>query len=315
MEPKTVKAIIDGQEYTLTYNGETKKWTALFTAPSRSSYNEEGHYYDVTARATDEAGNVKEVNSSTEGAIGEALRLEVNEHVKPTATITAPGENALLTDNTPEITVQLRDDDSGINIDTFLLEIDSNPAIGSDSPGVSTESVSGGYDVVYTPQEALGDGAHTIKVNVSDNDGNAADAVTRSIKIDTTPPSLDITNPPDNFVTNQKVITFEGSASDASGAPTVTMLLNEKTDQGEVTLNGEGKFTKQVTLENEGVNYVDTTATDKAGKTTTIRRTIILNTHAPEFKTVTLTPNPVDAGATCQIDITFEDANEEAMNG
>ena len=53
MEPKTVKAIIDGQEYTLTYNGETKKWTALFTAPSRSSYNEEGHYYDVTARATD----------------------------------------------------------------------------------------------------------------------------------------------------------------------------------------------------------------------------------------------------------------------
>lgn len=57
MAVKTVQATINGQTYTLTLNSSTGKYEATVTAPSKSSYNQSGHYYGVTVKATDEAGN------------------------------------------------------------------------------------------------------------------------------------------------------------------------------------------------------------------------------------------------------------------
>lgn len=57
MSVKTVQATINGQTYTLTFNSSTGKYEATVTAPSKSSYNQSGHYYGVTVKATDEAGN------------------------------------------------------------------------------------------------------------------------------------------------------------------------------------------------------------------------------------------------------------------
>lgn len=303
MAIQTVKVIVDGQEHTLTYNDDTGKWTASLLAPDKSSYNEDGHYYDVTVKATDDAGNTGEASASTEGEIGEALRLVVKEHNKPTIAITAPGADALITNNTPEIKVQLRDDDSGINITTLSLKIDSKTAVGNTSPGMSVQEAEGGYDITYTPQEALGDGAHTITVNVSDNDGNAANTVTRSITVDTTPPTLDVTSPQDNFVTNKTDLTVSGTTSDVTSGPvTITINLNQ-VDQGAVTVESSGTWSKAVTLQ-EGENTIVVTATDRAGKTTAITRTVTLNTTAPKITKVEITPNPVDAGATYTISVT-----------
>ena len=59
MAVKTVQVIINGEVTTLSYNGQTGKYEATITAPSKSSYNvNAGHYYPVTVKATDEAGNV-----------------------------------------------------------------------------------------------------------------------------------------------------------------------------------------------------------------------------------------------------------------
>ena len=41
---KTVQATINGQTYTLTLNSSTGKYEATVTAPSKSSYNQSGHY-------------------------------------------------------------------------------------------------------------------------------------------------------------------------------------------------------------------------------------------------------------------------------
>lgn len=303
MAIQTVKVIVDEQEHTLTYNDDTGKWTASLVAPDKSSYGEDGHYYDVIVKATDDAGNTGEANSSTDGEVGEALRLVVKEHNKPTITITSPGADALLTDNTPEIMMQLRDDDSGINITTLSLKMDNGAAIGNTAPGVSIEEVEGGYDVTYTPQEVLGDGAHTITVNVSDNDGNAADTATRSITIDTTPPTLDVTSPQDNLVTNKTALTVSGTTNDATSGPvTITIKLNQ-VDQGTITVESSGAWSKDVTLQ-EGENTIVVTATDRAGKTTVITRKVTLNTTAPKITSVEITPNPVDAGATYTISVT-----------
>lgn len=303
MAIQTVKAVINGQEHSLTYNSTSKKWEATLTAPGKSSYNQDGHYYGVTVTATDDAGNTGTANAETSGEIGEALRLTVKEKVKPTITITAPGAGALLTDNTPEITVQLRDDDSGINITTLALKIDNGTAIGSTAAGMTVTQVTGGYNLTYTPQTALSDGAHTIAVNVSDNDGNAATAATRSVTVDTTPPTLDVTSPQDNFVTNKTALTVSGTTNDATSGPVTVKIKLNNTDQGTITVAESGAWSKAVTLA-EGVNTIIVTAADRAGKASTVTRTATLSTTAPKITNVTIAPNPVDAGKTYTISVT-----------
>lgn len=57
MAIKTVQAIINGVVTTLTLNSSTGKYEATITAPTKSSYNQSGGYYNVTVKATDTAGN------------------------------------------------------------------------------------------------------------------------------------------------------------------------------------------------------------------------------------------------------------------
>ena len=60
-----VQAVINGQTTTLTYNSGTGKYEATITAPSKSSYTvNDGHYYPVTIKATDDAGNVTTVDDT-----------------------------------------------------------------------------------------------------------------------------------------------------------------------------------------------------------------------------------------------------------
>ena len=82
----TVKVTIDGQEHSLTYSDSSGKWEATLTAPSKSSYNQPNHYYNVTVLATDNAGNSTQVDANSP-EIGESLRLQVKEKVKPTISI------------------------------------------------------------------------------------------------------------------------------------------------------------------------------------------------------------------------------------
>ena len=64
MAVKTVQAIINGQTYTLNYNSDTQRYEATITAPAKSSFNEDGHYYPVTVKASDDAGNETSVDDA-----------------------------------------------------------------------------------------------------------------------------------------------------------------------------------------------------------------------------------------------------------
>ena len=297
MAIQNVKVAINGQTYDLLYNEETKKWENTLNAPGKSSYNEDGHYFNVEITAQDDAGNKAVVNAQTEGSIGESLRLVVKEKVKPIITILSPGADAFLANSQPEISISLKDDDSGIDINSFSLSIDSQSALNSSSPGMVVSPVEGGYDITYTPVLALEDGVHSLVVNVRDHDGNTGEEKSRSFTIDTVPPVLNVTNPTDNYVTNKTELIISGNTNDVtSGSVVVAILLNE-IDQGEVIVEESGIFSKSVTLV-EGSNIVKITATDRAGKSTTITRNVTLNTVAPKITSVELIPNPVDAGQT-----------------
>lgn len=83
MAVKTVQVIINGEVTTLSYNGQTGKYEATITAPSKSSYNvNAGHYYPVTVKATDEAGNVT-TKTDADTTLGASLKLKVKEKVAP----------------------------------------------------------------------------------------------------------------------------------------------------------------------------------------------------------------------------------------
>lgn len=302
MAVKTVQAIINGVTTTLTYNSGTGKYEATVTAPSTSSYNNnDGHYYPVTVKATDEAGNVTTKND-TDVTLGNSLKLKVKEKVAPVITITSPTASARLTNNKPQIAFTVTDADSGVNPDTIKITIGTTDI----TTGISKTASDKGFTCTYIPTTALADGSNTVKVNASDYDGNAASQKSVTFIIDTVPPTLSVTAPANGLVTNQAACTVTGSTNDATSSPcTVMVKLNAGTAQA-VTVNADGTFSKALTLVS-GNNTIVVTSTDSAGKSSTVTRTVAFDTVAPTIKSVTITPNPVDAGKTYVISVEVTD--------
>lgn len=297
---QTVKATINGQEYTLTYNDTSGKWEATLTAPTLSSYNKSGHYYGVSVTAQDDHGNSSSVDAN-DSSLGTSLRLVVKEKVAPEITITAPTASAYVTTNKPTIQFNITDNDSGVDPSTIKITVDGTAI----TDGITKTASGKGYTCSYAPTTALGDGAHTIKVDASDYDGNAATQKSVAFTVDTTPPALDVVTPTDGLMTNQTAGVVSGTTNDVTSSPvTITIKLNG-VDQGAVTVGSNGAFSKNVTYR-EGSNTIVVTATDAAGKSTSITRTVDVNTTAPVFTSVELVPNPVDAGATYIIKVKVE---------
>lgn len=300
MAIKTVTATINGQTYTLTLNASTGKYEATITAPGKTSYNQTGGYYNVTVKATNDAGTT----GTADGATLAGLKLVVKERVAPVITIVSPSSGAYVANSKQPVVFTVTDetDGSGIDLTTLVVKQDGTAVASS---AIKTTAVTNGYSVTYTPATALTDGIHTVTIDVKDHDGNAAAQKSTNYTVDTVPPTLNVTSPADGLVTNKAALTVAGTTNDTTSSPvTVTIKLNG-TDQGAVTVGSGGAFTKNLTLA-EGNNTIVVTATDAANKTSTVNRTVKLDTSVPVIKTATITPNPVDAGATMVVSVTIE---------
>ncbi len=309
MAVNTVRAKINGSWVTLTKNASTGKYEGTIAAPNITSYNATtGHYYPVTTEAADLAGNVATADDTHE-TLGNKLKLYVKEITKPTIIFTAPASGAYLASNTPAISFQVRDEasGSGIKISTLQIKVDSGTALTNTSPGVTVTSVTNGFDITYVPQSALSDGSHTVNVNIQDNDGNAAAQASRSFTVDTVPPTLSVTSPAEGTTyKNTASLAVSGTTNDSTSSPvTITIKLNS-VDQGIVTVEGNGSFSKSITL-TEGSNTIEVKATDKAGKATIVTRTVILDTLAPVINNITIIPNPVNIGQSYVITVDVSD--------
>lgn len=299
MAISSVRAQINGTWYTLTLTG-TNTYSATVTAPGTTSFNRSGGYYDVTVEATNTAGTVTTQNAS--GLAG--LKLMVKEKVPPVITIVSPTSGAAVINNKQPVTFTVVDESggSGINISSLVVKQD-NTTVAANT--ISSTAITNGYSVTYTPASALSDGSHTVTITVSDNDGNAAAAKSTTYKVDTVPPTLNISAPANDLVTNSTSLVVRGTTNDTTSSPvTVKMTLNN-TDQGSVTVDTSGTFTKTLTLVN-GLNTIVITATDAAGKASSVTRTVTLDTSKPVVKSATITPNPVDAGASMVITVVVE---------
>ncbi|WP_461206934.1 Ig-like domain-containing protein [Clostridium sp. DL1XJH146] len=307
MAVQTVKAVINGSTYDLSYNSTSGKWEATITAPAISSYNNNvGHYYPVEIQAADQAGN-STIKDDTDGTLGSKLKLYVKETVKPTISSLSPSSGAKLTNSSPTITFSLRDETngSGVKISSLVFKIDGGETISNDSAGMVCTSVSNGYDCTYTCQSALSEGGHTITISVQDNDGNLSSTSSTSFTIDTVPPVLNITNPTNGLITNNASLAVSGTTNDVTSSPvTVTIKLNG-VDQGTVSV-ASGNFSKSITL-SQGSNTIVIRSTDGSGKYSEITRTVTLDTTPPNITAVTLTPQTTNTGTTFVIQVTVSD--------
>ena len=294
-----VRAQINGTWYTLTLqSGNT--YTATITAPGSTSYNLSGGYYNVTVEATNTAGTV----TTKTGADMSGLRLVVKEKVPPVITILSPTSGANVTNNKQPVTFTVTDESggSGVNISSLVVKLDGTAVSAST---ITSTAITNGYSVTYTPGSALSDGSHTVAITVSDNDGNAATAKSTSFKVDTVPPTLNVTAPTNGLVTNTASLVVRGTTNDTSSSPVMVKMTLNGSDQGSITVSSDGTFTKTLTLAT-GNNTIVVTATDAAGKSSSVTRTVTLDVSVPSVTSATISPNPVDAGATMVITVVVE---------
>lgn len=297
MAIQTVQANINGTWHNLTYNPENQRWEATITAPGATSFNQPGGYYNVQVRATNTAGT----QGTADGSTLSGLQLIVKETVAPVITITSPSNGARVTNSNQPVTFTVIDEagGSGVDLESVVVKLDGSAASAGE---VTHSAVTNGYSFTYTPASPMGDGSHTVTVDASDNDGNAAAQKSTTFIVDTVAPSLNVTSPTDGLVTNNASMTVTGTTNDATSSPvTVTVQLNSQ-DQGAVTVESNGSFSKAITLAN-GANVIVVTSTDQAGKSTSVTINVTLDTSVPQIVSATITPNPVDAGETMVISV------------
>lgn len=291
-----VRAQVNGQWYTLTLQSNGR-YEATITAPGATSFNQPGGYYDVTVEATNTAGTTQTANASTL----DGLKLYVKERVAPVITILSPSSGAYVTNNKQPVVFTITDESggSGVNLNSVVVKLDGSSASASE---VTHTAITNGYSFTYTPAGTLGDGPRTVTVDATDNDGNAATQKSTTFTVDTVPPVINVVSPEEGLITATKSLTVSGSTNDATSSPVTVKISLNGADQGAVSVGGDGYFSKSVSLA-EGGNIIVVTATDSAGKSSSVTRNVTLDTSVPQIVSATITPNPVDEGQTMLISV------------
>jgi len=158
----------------------------------------------------------------------------------------------------------------------------------------------------FTPSGNLADGTHTIAINGSDYDGNAAVAVSSTFKIDTTPPTLNVSAPTNNLLTNQNSVTVVGLTNDDNSTPVSISIVCGGTTYAP-TVGQDGSFSQSVAL-TEGTNTITITATDTSGLVSTVTRTVVYDGTAPTIVSIVISPNPANASGSYSITVEVTDA-------
>ena len=307
----SVKVMCNGQTYELS-KGSGDVWSATFTAPTETSgsnnagqgpgvgNNAQGKgYYPVTVIATDDAGNETTVTTDDE-QFGAILKLAVLEKTKPTCAFSYPTAGATITNAKPTFQFTANDSGSGVDVSKVFIKIDSGTEVAVTPTGSGSQ-----LSCSYTPTEALAEGSHTAIIRCTDYDGNVSDDVSITFKIDTVPPTLNVTTPTEGQVFNVANVTVAGTTNDATSSP-VTVKITCGVQEYNPTVGTGGAFSQAVTLA-EGPNVITIVATDAAGKTSTVTRNVVLDSSAPVISAITLQPNPADGGASLSIQVTVTD--------
>jgi sugar lactone lactonase YvrE len=214
---------------------------------------------DVTLQ--EGANTITIVARDNNGTVTTIVRQVIKDTQAPVVTITLPLNNS--------ITNQLAVNVSGTVTDAtaITLVINNNPV----------SITSGG---AFQTNVALTEGKNNITVTATDAAGNIT-KTTKTVIKDTQPPIVIIASPVDNLITNVSSLSMNGTINDST-ACTLTI-------DGTSVPIATGAFNYQLSLI-EGQNIITVIATDAAGNTTSVTRSIRLDTQAP----VCILQSPLD---------------------
>ena len=288
-------AVYKDQQYNASYNSGTHEWSVDIPSGSESSYSQSNHTYPIELHAFDAAGNETIMYASDE-TYGDQLNIRVLEKTKPTATIISPTQGSVLGSAAQDIKMELQDaGGSGLNMASVIFKVNNIQV----TQGLSWTD-KGGKKLCTYHASNLSDGSNSVSLQVTDNDGNVSDVATVSFVISTSAPTLNVTSPTDNLLTNSNKVTVSGTAAAGSDAVTLSSVkINGET----VSVGEGGAFSKEITLQ-EGENTITIVAEDSIGKTTSVTRHVTVDTMAPIISDVEAEATTVDANST--IHITFK---------
>lgn len=182
---------------------------------------------------------------------GGTIIAAASDTTPPTVSITQPANNAVVGATTIGV--------SGTFADESATTVKVN--------GVSATIIGNTFNATVP----LNEGANTLTVTATDAAGNSTNAA-RSVTRDTTRPALSLAQPADALVTKTAQLVVSGTVADATA---VAVNVNGQS----ATVSGQS-FTATLTLA-EGSNPINVTATDAAGNSSTLSRSVVLDTVAP----------------------------------
>lgn len=272
-----VRAKIQGQWHTLTYNETTRNYEAYIT-PTATSYNQPGGYFVAEVEALTDSGGV----DTASGEYRQGLRLYVKEITSPILTLISPLEG-YLTDDSPLLTVQATDEAGGSGIDPASASASID---GQESACTITQD--GDIYTITVQTQNLSEGTHSIAVNIKDNDGNEAATLAAVYFVDTIAPVISLVSPAEGYITtNQPDIVFAASDS-GSGVDmnTLTVSVDDVVQTAGISAaGGTITFTPPAAL-GEGAYSINVALQDKAGNAEELTIDYYVDTIAPSLELI-----------------------------
>jgi hypothetical protein len=242
----SLTASVDGSDVQVTFNASGH---FDFVTPFALDGTADGAHA-ISFRAVDRAGNASAPANVT-------FTLDAT---APLVVITSPSDGSTTNVNVTVIG-KVTDNLSGVASLTLQL--------GSELPVPVTFDSAGNYTYLTSlPADGSADGSHTVRLQATDAAGNVSPIAQVSFTLDTTPPTIVITNPTAALTTSSN-FTISGQVSDSlSGVASLTATVDGSAAVP-VTFDGSGhfQFTTQFALDgtNDGPHTVIFHALDHAG--------------------------------------------------
>src|SRR5947208_611445 len=249
----------------VTVAGSVQDQTATSVAVNGQAASMTGNAFSLSARLATEGQNALHiVATDAAGHSTDSVRTVIRDTQQPVLTVTNPANNA--------VTKQANITVSGTVTDQTAVTVNAN--------GVPLPVDGAGQ---FTGQVPLAEGPSFVTVTATDAAGNAA-TVVRSVTRDTQAPVLTVTAPVDGVTINADHVTVTGSVTDASA---VTVMANGTS----LPVAPDHSFSGDVAL-TDGPNTIAVVATDAAGNTTTISRSVTRQSqNLPPDPATVATPN------------------------